>query len=167
MNLKDYYSQQQVMSLLSMKYREQIKRWRNENNIYFELLCSKPFYPRSIVDAYLSQLVQKGSLNPFDVELMKIKQIGYDLDTSEWMPRCEALDLINQGKSSLYKKAQKRIFQQIRTRKAYGFLFFNREDLVDFLREEMSIEEVVAKREYVGVEVTIPKIPDRFFDLDN
>jgi len=165
-NLKDFYSQQQVMALLGMKYRMQVKRWREDCAVPHIDICKKPYYFRTDVDNYLAQLVKSGQLNPFDIEIKKLKQVTYDISLDEYLPRCMALKLIKLGKTSLYNKSEKHIFGLIKHRKAYGFMWFLKTDLIDFLVEELSISEIAAKRHINTVAATIPRLPARFFKID-
>ena len=166
-NLKDFYSQQQLMALLNFSFREQVRRFLKDNPIFVIRICDKPFYLRQDVDKYLDDLVKAGHLDWEKIEILKLKQVAYDISTEEWLPRCMALEFIKQKKTSLYDKAEKRIFPLIRSQKIYGFKWFNKRDLEDFLVKMMSIEDVTEARKISKPDIKIPKIPDRFFDLDN
>lgn len=164
-NLRDWYSQNQVFNLLGFRYRQQLKRFLADHPEIFSItICGRPFYLRSTVDAYLADLVRKGTLNPFDIEKKKIQQVAYDISTDEWLPRCLAIQLFEQDSRRLYDKAEKHLFQLVRTRKIYGTKWFCKIDIIDFLTEGLSIPEVLEKREAIDRAVKLNiKIPDRFW----
>lgn len=129
-NLKDYYSQKQVMTLLEFEWRMQVVRWRERHSIKFILICDKPFYLRSSVDGYFQRYIDEGVLSVFIFEERRYKFERPNLDLDEWLPRCQALELFGHNAEYMYAISGVRTaMPMIRTRRAYGQNWFYRPDL--------------------------------------
>lgn len=146
-NLRDWYSQQQVMTLLRipLEQRMRIIRWRKKYKPTMTWICKKPFYLRQSVNSHLDELIRLGSRELFETERLKLKQIAYNISTREWMPRCQALERSVYKKTLLYALADPTFSSLIRTKQIYGFLWFNVQDLDDFMVDGLSVEEVAQK----------------------
>ena len=129
-NLHDYYSQKQVMKMLGLRFRQQIKRWRDENNPRSIIICGKRFYYYRDVDNYLHKLADAGLIDRYEVIKLQVKTIRYALDLDEWVPRCLAVERWPYSYETLYEHTKGHSpIPLIRTRTVYGKLFFNVKDI--------------------------------------
>lgn len=129
-NLHDYYSQRQVMKMLGLPFRQQIKRWRKENRPRTIIICGKRFYYYRDVEDYLHKLADRGFINRYKLIELQVKTMRYFLDLDEWVPRCLALERWPYSHEALYEATKSRSsLPLIRTRIVYGQMFFNIADM--------------------------------------
>lgn len=75
----------------------QLKRWREKYpNVEYFTICGINWYKRTTVDQILqAEFVGLGM--SYELELKKLNFTQYDVDLSEWVPRCIGLAIADTG----------------------------------------------------------------------
>lgn len=121
-NLKDYYSEEQVISLLGKPVRcKKILR-----------IAGKLFFPRSEIDAMLRERTTISDL--IKVETKILSTPAYSLDLNKWLSLDQALAIIPYSSDMLLKLANRNdLLKPIRTRRVYDVTFYNKRDILKLL----------------------------------
>ena len=108
MNLWDYYTQGQVIALIGISHREQIKRWLAAcatagYPVNVTYLCGKPMYLRDDIDANITRLyITPNPLLKWEFAKKRFNMVRQDVDLDVWLAPCEAMKLWPYGRTYLY-----------------------------------------------------------------
>lgn len=137
MNLRNYYSLKQTLQVLGLRFRMQLKRLQAKEHFDHFHICGKPFYLKYSINQYMERVVSHDVNLRLRYEMAKYHITSVDLDLTEWVPRCVALEKIGKSHELLYLVSQVRTgFPTIRTRKAFGQHFFNVRDIERYLEKD-------------------------------
>lgn len=138
MNLKDFYSSEQALEILELKFRQQLHRLIRRQGFMHMHVCNKPFYLKKPIHDYIEGKLRRSGrfADRLRYETTKIKLISYDLDLDDWLPRCLALELFGYSYELLYKISDIRTsMPMIETRQAFNIHWFNRQDVEKLAHE--------------------------------
>lgn len=87
-NLRDWYIQKQVMDLLNMPYRQQIKRWRLKHRPTKIQICGWTYFLRTDVNRIILETNATTFKQQLNWQARFIEQRAYDIDLTVWLPGC-------------------------------------------------------------------------------
>lgn len=135
MNLKDFYTHDQVCRIFNFKYRQQIKRFREKYDIFPIKVGKCYYYDRKVIDALSYQ-----KFGVFEHEKRKIEDpflVTMDLNLDTWKTSGEIVEMFDIEDVQIwgiYEINKQFVAPQIRTIEYNNTIFFNVEDVRDWLK---------------------------------